>query len=134
MSRARICKRLKEPIAIDSASLCSLVGSYENPICQRPVRLHRVAELIPLNRFLGSFYKFGLCIICIIYTVQSNGTTVTRRVVYILLRLYNFLASHAYAGHLKEPFILHKHSFSILGMNHIFGSCVFRILRTSIIN
>ncbi len=42
--RARICKPFKEPTGIDSA------------------RLHRLAEPIPWNRFLGSFnvYKYGL--------------------------------------------------------------------------
>jgi hypothetical protein len=48
---------------IDVASLCSLAGRYDNPICHTvPAGLHRMAESIPLNRFLGSLnvYKFGL--------------------------------------------------------------------------
>jgi hypothetical protein len=31
--RARICKHLRSP-GIDSVSLCSLVGQYDNPICR----------------------------------------------------------------------------------------------------
>ncbi len=42
----------------------SLAGRYDNPICRNvlPGRLHRLAESIPQNRFLGSInvYKYGL--------------------------------------------------------------------------
>ncbi len=58
-ARARICKPFKEP-GIDSQP--------GGPVRQLPyllyrlARLHRLAELIPRNRFLGSLnvYKYGL--------------------------------------------------------------------------
>ncbi len=60
--RARIFESLRSP-GIDSASLCSLAGRYDYPICRTgPPALQRLAESIPCNRFLGSLnvYKFGL--------------------------------------------------------------------------
>ena len=43
----------------------SLAGRHDNPILSTglPNRLHKLAESIPWNRFLGSLnvYKFGLC-------------------------------------------------------------------------
>jgi hypothetical protein len=58
---------------MNSVSLCSLAGRYDNPIptwflapidCLKipAQRLHSQAELVPLNRFLGSLKvkKFGL--------------------------------------------------------------------------
>ncbi len=60
-SRARISKPFKEP----KESITSLACRYDNPIWRTgpPCRLHRPAESIPWNRFLGFFnvYKFGLC-------------------------------------------------------------------------
>ncbi len=62
VSRARICKPFKEPS-------CPRINYQPGrPLRQpyfsyRPARQHRLAELIPRNRFLDSFnvYKYGLC-------------------------------------------------------------------------
>jgi hypothetical protein len=57
-ARARICKPFKEP-GIDSQP----GGPVRQPyLLYRLARLHRLAEMIPLNRFLGSLnvYKYGL--------------------------------------------------------------------------
>ncbi len=53
--RARICKPFKEP---RNRFLTCRAGTTT-----RPGRLHRLAESIPRNRFLGSLnvYKYGLC-------------------------------------------------------------------------
>jgi hypothetical protein len=64
---------------MNSASLCSRAGRYDNPLplrclapiaslkfqlysSYRPARLHRLAKSIPRNRFLASIniYKYGL--------------------------------------------------------------------------
>jgi hypothetical protein len=50
---------------MNSASLCSLAGRYDNPIPTRflaPTDTYRLAESIPRNLFLGSLnvYKYGL--------------------------------------------------------------------------
>jgi hypothetical protein len=62
---ARIFKRLRIP-GIDSANLWILAGRYYNPIqylsC-RSARLHRLAETIPLNRFLGYFLESIPCLL-----------------------------------------------------------------------
>jgi hypothetical protein len=58
--RARIC----EPFWSRGIDSQPLTGRHDNPILRkyRPARLHRLAESIPWNRFLGSFNvcKFGL--------------------------------------------------------------------------
>ncbi len=59
-ARARICKPFKEP-GIDSQP-GGPVRQRQPYLLYRLARLHRLAELIPRNRFLGSLnvYKYGL--------------------------------------------------------------------------
>jgi hypothetical protein len=69
--RAGILKLLWSP-GIDAASLCSLCWNFRTiygarnrvriRLSYRPAGIHRLAETIPWNRFLGSFivHKFGL--------------------------------------------------------------------------
>jgi hypothetical protein len=59
--RARICEPSKEPrnrFPAWQAGMTTLFGVH------RPATLHRLAESIPWNRFLGTlkFFKFGLCL------------------------------------------------------------------------
>ncbi len=61
-TKARIFKCLRSP-GIDSTSLCSLAGQYDNLVYHiSPTRLHRLAKLF-LKSISGSLnvYKFGLC-------------------------------------------------------------------------
>jgi hypothetical protein len=60
---ARICKSFQEPRNRSAGPVRQPYFSY---LSYRPARLHRLAESIPLNRFLGSLnvYKYGLCNIC----------------------------------------------------------------------
>jgi hypothetical protein len=61
MYRVRICRPFKEP---RNRFPALRGGPYDNPILRTcpPCRLHRLANTIPWNRFLGSLsiYKFGL--------------------------------------------------------------------------
>jgi hypothetical protein len=72
--RAGICKCLRSP-GIDSQH----GGPVRQPyLTHRPARLHRLAESIPQNRFLGSLnvYKFGLSTSSCVYFVERRRRTV----------------------------------------------------------
>ncbi len=65
---ARICKRLRSP-GIDSKESIPLAyfssaDQYDKYSCRTSPLGYRLAESIPLHRFLGSLnvYKFGLCL------------------------------------------------------------------------
>jgi hypothetical protein len=65
---ARICKRLRNPgieskESIPPAYVAWRAGTINWVVVPRPTTLHKLAEVIPWNRFLGSLkvYKFGLC-------------------------------------------------------------------------
>jgi len=66
--KGRICKRLRSP-GIDS--YVAWRAGTTNRIMYRPARVHRLAETIPRNQFLGSLnvYKFGLWILRHIYII-----------------------------------------------------------------
>jgi hypothetical protein len=63
--RARICRSFKETRYRFSARRAG-TKAY---LSYWPARLHRLADSIPRNRFLGSInvYKYGLCVILYVY-------------------------------------------------------------------
>ncbi len=97
-SRARICRHLRS-LGIDSwflqPSLCSLAESIrQKELSYRPARLHRLAESIPWNRFLGSLnvYQFGLWSYTLRLPVEpAHFSNVVKILDYIFVFLLNLI-------------------------------------------
>ncbi len=71
--RALICKPFKEPRNRFSAWRA---GTRQTYLMYRPARLHRLAQSIPWNRFLGTLNveKYGLWLVTHTFSTVSSGT------------------------------------------------------------
>jgi hypothetical protein len=83
----RIFKRLRSP-EINSKE--SIPPAYVG-LSYRPARLHRLAEAIPWNRFLGTlnFYKYGLSTLFHVSVVEREGMSGVCSIVYFVLYAYD---------------------------------------------
>ncbi len=87
--RARICRPVKEPR--NRFPACR--AGKTTLLSYRPARLHRLAESIPRNRFLGSrnVYKYGLCFCYVVIAPSSCALAIA------LLLLPSVLCRHCRA-------------------------------------